>query len=181
MTSLARALVLVSLGGAAAAAQNPPARPEPLDGPARIFKDELLDHLQGRWRLGGVVMGKPREMDLSAQWVLNHQFLEIYERDASAAEGKPPYEALVHVGYDNASERYVVHWLDVFGGRWSETLGYGTRAGDSIRFVFEYPDGPFRNTFTWNPKAGTWRFLLEQKDAAGKWTTFADQTATAVK
>jgi hypothetical protein len=41
------------------------------------------------------------------------------------------------------SERYVAHWIDVFGGRFSETLGYGKRAGDEIDFIFEYPDGPF--------------------------------------
>jgi hypothetical protein len=33
------------------------------------------------------------------------------------------------------------------GGRFSETLGYGTRDGNAIRFVFEYPDGPFRTTY----------------------------------
>ncbi len=49
----------------------------------------------------------------------------------------PQYEALVFLGYDNASERYVAHWIDVFGGRFSETLGYGTRSGDSIKFIFE--------------------------------------------
>lgn len=35
----------------------------------------------------------------------------------------PNYEAMVFIGYDNTSERYVVHWIDVFGGRFSETLG----------------------------------------------------------
>jgi hypothetical protein len=71
--------------------------------------------------------------------------------------------------------------IDIFGGRFSETLGYGTRAGHSIKFTFEYPDGPFHNTFLWNPEPKSWHFLLEQKDAAGKWKTFADQNAVPLK
>jgi hypothetical protein len=73
-----------------------------------------------------------------------------------------------------------VHWIDVFGARFSETLGYGTRygtrAGNTIKFVFEYPDGPFHNTFTWDPEAKRWTFLMEQKDATGKWKVFAEDT-----
>lgn len=85
----------------------------------------------------------------------------------------PNYEAMIFIGYDNTSERYVAHWMDVFGGRFSETLGYGTRSGNAIKFVFEYPDGPFTNTFTWNPETKTWIFLMEQKDQTGKWKVFA--------
>jgi hypothetical protein len=68
---------------------------------------------------------------------------------------------------------YVVHWLDVFGGRLSETLGYGKREGNSIRFVFEYPDGPFTNTFAWKPKLRKWQWVLETRNKDGKWTNFA--------
>ncbi|HLO00023.1 MAG TPA: DUF1579 family protein [Pyrinomonadaceae bacterium] len=89
---------------------------------------------------------------------------------------RPIYEAMVFIGYDNASERYVAHWIDVFGGRFSESLGYGTRAGNSIRFVFEYPDGPFLNTFTWNAETRTWTFLMQHKNAAGMWVRFAEDS-----
>ena len=67
----------------------------------------------------------------------------------------------------------MAHWLDVFGGRWSETLGYGSREGNSVRFTFEYPDGPLLNTMTWNPETQGWHFHLQQKDAAGTWEDFA--------
>jgi hypothetical protein len=150
---------------------------QPLDGPNRIFHDDLLDNLQGQWKVTGPVMGRPLEMRLTAEWVLNHQFLRFHEKAVSTAPGQPPYEADVYIGYDNTSERYVAHWLDIYGGRYSEFLGYGTRSGDSIRFTFEYPDGPFHNTFTWNPQAKSWRFMLENKDTAGKWKSFADQQA----
>lgn len=45
------------------------------------------------------------------------------------------------------SERYVAHWLDVFGGRFSETLGFGKREGNSIRFLFENSMAYSTNTF----------------------------------
>ena len=49
---------------------------------------------------------------------------------------------MIFIGYDNTSERYVVHWLDNFGGRFSETLGYGLRSGNSIKFVSSTPTVP---------------------------------------
>ena len=116
-----------------------------------------------------------RTMTFQAEWVLNHQFLRIHEKTAaSAPTTERRYEATWFLGYDAASERYVLHLLNVFGGRYSETLGYGTRDGNAIRFVFEYPDGPFHTTYRWSPETGAWQWLLEQKDKDGKWTQFAD-------
>ena len=154
---------------------------EPLDGPNRIFHDDLLDNLQGQWALKGTIAGHPGDAELEASWVLNHQFLRLSEKGKTLVPGPPLYEADVYIGYDNTSERYVVHFIDVYGGRFSETLGYGTRSGNSIRFVFEYPDGPFHNTFTWDPASKGWRFLLEQKNDAGKWGVFSDRTAVKTK
>ena len=156
----------------------PQSNSEPLDGPNRPLKDDLLGNLEGQWKLQGMMVGHPGDADLDAGWVLNHQFLKIHEKGTTSIPGRPPYEADVYVGYDNASERYVIHWIDIYGGRFSETLGYGTRSANSIKFVFEYPDGPFHNTFTWNPDSKTWRFLLEQKNQQGKWSVFSDRTAT---
>ena len=144
---------------------------EPQDGRNRIFRDDLLDNLVGNWKVTRKIRGQTFETSAQGEWVLNHQFLQIRMKDAN---NPPAYEALVYIGYDNASERYVVHWLDVFGGRFSETLGYGSRSGNSIKFVFEYPDGPFHNTFTWNPETKTWQFLMQSKDKTGKWVIFAE-------
>jgi hypothetical protein len=68
------------------------------------------------------------------------------------------------------SERYVAHWLDIFGGRWSETIGYGTRVGQTVEFLFEYPDGPFRTSFALGSQG--WTVLMRQRTAAGEWQTF---------
>jgi hypothetical protein len=148
----------------------------PLDGPKRILHDELLEQMIGSWNLTGKIMGQIANHSVEAGWVLDHQFLRIHEVDAGSAPEGVKYEAMVFVGYDNASERYVVHWLDVYGGRFSETLGYGRRSGDSIEFVFEYPDGPFHTTFSWNPETKTWQWRMRTKDKVGKWIEFGDMS-----
>ncbi len=160
-------ILAVVLGGDAA----------PLDGPNAPFRDELVDRLVGEWDATGTILGGALHQRVSAKWVLNHQYIELDLQDLSAPPpGKTRYEARVFIGYDNLSERYVAHWIDVFGGRWSETLGYGTRSGDRIELVFEYPDGPFHTTFTWNASAGTWSIHMRQKTPAGKWQVFSEQT-----
>ena len=144
-----------------------------LDGKDKIFKDELVDNLAREWKLTRKIRGQSLENTVKAEWVLDHQFLLVHMKDVATP---PQYEAMVYIGYDNTSDRYVAHWIDVFGGRFSETFGYGGREVNSIKFVFEYPDGPFHNTFTWNPANKTWLFLMERKDKSGKWVMFAEDS-----
>jgi Protein of unknown function (DUF1579) len=149
---------------------------ELIDGPGHPVQDSLLEKLVGEWRVERKFgSGRTAENALHADWVLN-QFVELHYRDVASL---PKYEAMVFIGYDNASERYVAHWIDVFGGRFSETLGYGKgdEAAHAIRFIFEYPDGPFVNTFTFDPKTKTWTSLMRQKEK-GEWTTFAEDKFT---
>lgn len=150
--------------------------PAAIDGPGVIFKDALLDRLVGDWVASGTILGGPLRHGIQAAWVLNHQFLQLKIVDLNPP--KPDdvkYEAMVLIGYDNMSERYVAHWIDVFGGRASETLGYGTRTGDAIRFVFEYPDGPMHTTFGWDSATRGWTLEARQKTPAGKWELFMSQ------
>jgi hypothetical protein len=143
------------------------------------WPDSLVDHMTGAWSMQGKVMGREAHHEVRAEWVLNHQFLSIREKtSADAPSSEHRYEASWFLGYDPISERYVLHLLDVFGGRFSETLGYGTRDGNSIRFVFEYPDGPFHTAYRWSAQDDSWEWVMEQKDKAGKWTTFADLKLT---
>jgi len=140
-----------------------------LDGPQRPFQDSLFDGLAGTWFMSGAVGTRPAGYSLHADWVLNHQFLRLEMRDTAQV---PAYQAIVFIGRDNMSERYVAHWLDVFGGRWSETLGYGTRTGQAVEFIFEYPDGPFRTTFA-QSAGGSWSVQMRQRNSAGRWQVFA--------
>jgi hypothetical protein len=153
--------------------------PEPLDGPKRVFQDDLLDHMTGSWTMTGALVGEPIRHDVEVHWILNHQFLEIHELDTAPVRGGgPAYEAMPIIGYDNASERYIAHWIDIYGGRFSETLGYGKRTGDTIEFVFEYPDGPFHTAFRWLPDRQQWQWLMTRKNTYGKWVGFAEMTLT---
>ena len=147
------------------------AAPPPLDGYGVIMRDSLLEHLAGTWRATRRARGQVSVSTLDVAWVLNHQFLRLHYRDTTAKG----YEAMVFIGYDHTSERYVAHWLDMGGARWSETLGYGKPVPHGIEFLFEYPDGPFTNTFTYDATTKTWAALLRQKNARGEWTTFAEE------
>jgi len=151
-----------------------------LDGPKHIFHDDLLENMLGSWHLNGRIAGRQVEHTVDTDWVLNHQFLRIHEKEVVTG-GKLPYEAIVMIGYDNASERYVAHWMDIFGGRFSETLGYGKRSKNQIEFVFEYPDGPFHTIFRWDAGLQNWQWLMRQKNEAGQWAQFADATLTRRK
>jgi hypothetical protein len=143
-------------------------RPIPLN-------DELADRLVGDWNLEGTVMGHPAHHRIRARWVLEHQFIEIHEQtspDASASESR--YDAIWFLGYDNVTRHYVLHLMDLFGGRLSETLGDGIRTGNELRFNFDYPDGPFRTSWSLAADSRGWRWHMEQKSKSGEWTTFAD-------
>ena len=143
------------------------------------WRDDLAGHLAGKWELEGPIGSQTAHHEVQAEWVLNHQFLRIYEKTSSGAPASERrYEAMWFLGYDPVSERYVLHLMDLFGGRFSETLGYGTRDGNTIRFVFEYPDGPFHTTYRWTPEKDSWQWLMEQKDKDGKWVNFADLKLT---
>ena len=143
---------------------------QPVDGPHVHFEDALLDKLTGEWRLSRKIGTRLEENHVKADWILNHQFLQIHMKDVKSP---PSYEALVLIGYNHEQGQYVVYWLDIFGGKFSEK-GFGTREGNSIRFIFQYPDGLLHNTFTWNDGEQTWRSLIEQQDEQGQWSVFAE-------
>ena len=48
--------------------------------------------------------------------------------------------------------------------------------GHSIVFEFQYPDGPFYNTFTWDAKAKGWTFRMESQSKEGKRVLFVEDT-----
>src|SRR5690349_14249867 len=146
------AFLLVSFGlsGRAVYAQ------EPLDGPNRPFKDDLLENLVGDWKLTRQIRGQTVQNTVKAEWVLNHQFLRIYLKDVAT---QAHYDTMCFVGYYSEIDRDVVHWIDRIVGRFTETLGFVHSDGNFIKFEFEYPEGPFHNSFTWNAVDKSWTFL----------------------
>jgi len=147
---------------------------ESMDGPQATFTDSLLDSLVGHWDVARQVGSRQERNTLDVEWVLLHQFLQLHMKDVATP---PKYEASVMIGYDHAGKRYVIHWCDNFGGKYS-LMGHGKRSGDSIEFVFEDPEGNFYNTFTRDPKTGLWSFLMESAGKDGKRVFFAKDTLT---
>jgi hypothetical protein len=132
-------------------------------------RDPLLDALAGRWRLTRSIRGTEVDNSVQADWVLGDQFLRLHMRDVAVP---PRYEAIVMLGWQPRQQRYVAFWTDTFGPA-GAAVGYATRDGDRLPFVFDYPDGPFFNTFEWNERDSTWTFRLESAAKDGTRQLFA--------
>lgn len=137
--------------------------------PDETFQDDLLDKFLGDWNIVRKFKSRKAENRAKVSWILNHQFLLIDMRDVN---DPPRYEASIHIGYNPKEERYVAHWIDVFGGEFSETLGFGKRDGDSIEFTFKYPDGLLTNIFAYDSTRDIWTSKIDQQDESGNFVPF---------
>ena len=155
--------------------------------PARaqtVQRDSLLDHLIGTWVLRGPMRGQNVVHDVTFQWVLGGEYVEMHEvsreRDSS---GAPQYEAIVYLVHDPHSHEYGVLWMDntdyntfLPGGQ-----GRAVAAGDSIPFLFTYsPTDRFHNTFVYHRTTDTWEWHMDNDDAKGR-RSFARVTLTRAK
>ena len=149
LTLIAAALVAVFAGPALA--QQP------------TFRDSLLDHLAGRWVLQGTIAGSQTTHDVTAEWVLTHQYLRIHEVSREQnAKGQPAYEAIVFVGWDQPASEYVCVWLDDYGGIYTQSLGHAKGSGDDIPFVFAIRGGStFHTTFAYDRSTDSWQWRMD--------------------
>jgi hypothetical protein len=143
-----------------------------VDGPRGRFDDNLISNLEGRWKISRQIRGTTVENVANATWVLNHQFLQLHMKDVAVPA---KYEAIVLIGYIYADKLYLAHWTDSFGAKFS-AVGKGTRSGNSVEFRFEYPDGPFFNTFTWYAERKEWVLRMESQGVSGSRQPFATDT-----
>jgi hypothetical protein len=157
------ALALLLLGSAASCAAK------------EVTEEEvLLDALLGRWRMVGTVHGDAVTYDMTAERVLGGRWVRLHMKDVKRPPG---YEANVYLAWDFKAQRVVAHWIDTFGAAPSTTLGYGNARGQVLELRFDYPDGAFRDRFTWEPAKKRWRFLIESAKAGG-YETFGDYVVT---
>ncbi|MCX6232672.1 MAG: hypothetical protein NTZ33_14135 [Bacteroidetes bacterium] len=140
-----------------------------------IFNDKFLEKLIGNWNVTGNVLDEYINYHFQARWELNHQFVELSFADTAKI---PKYTAKVYIGYDCKINRYIAHWLDNFGGRYSETLGYGEKKENSIAFRFDYPDGRFINEFIYTSKTDSWLFHTTTKNDKNMWVVFGNMFLT---
>jgi len=145
------------------------------------FQDPLLDRLVGNWVMRGTIAGDEITHDVVAEWVLGHNYLRFHDVAREKDEhGDPAYDATVFIDWDAASSRYACLWLDSTGGGGiaSGVLGYATRRGDELPFVFELPDGTgIHNTFVYNRDADTWEWRIDNEQG-GELSPFARVTLT---
>lgn len=117
---------------------------------------DLLDHLAGTWVVSGTTLGKPISTGADAHSEFGGKFTELHIKDPRSVDR---YEARVFFGKANNGS-LVVHWLDGTGGETSRTLGSGSINGDVVTMTFPYPDGVFRDTFTYDRAEDRWRLLI---------------------
>lgn len=138
--------------------------------PGGTFQDPLLDKFVGKWHLTGQIMHQPADHSVKVDWVLNHSFLRVHEKTLA---GAPAYEALAFVGWDSQKKQYIVHWMDIFGGHPSETIGHGAPEGNTVPLAFDYPEGAFRSKWTYDPATDSWHWQMENRNQQGAWEEFA--------
>lgn len=130
----------------------------------------LLTDLEGKWTMRGDVRGKPVTYTMEAQPTLQGKFVELHMRDVQVPA---QYEARVFIGVDAATGAVIAHWMDNHGAENSIPHATGHIAGDTLQFTFPYKHASFRDTFTYDRKAGSWLFVLEAQQADGSWKHFA--------
>jgi len=145
------------------------------------FQDELLDQMAGNWLMSGTIGGTQVTHDLVAEWVLGHQYLRFHEvaRELDS-EGVPAYEAIVFIGWHQATGRHTCLWLDVTGSgaQFPDATGYAEPADDELAFVFDTgDDSVIHTTFTYDRKSDAWHWLMEI-DRGAKHSTFARVSLT---
>jgi len=136
----------------------------------------LLEHITGDWVLQGTIAGQETTHDISAKWILNHEYIQLHEISREKDDGgKPAYEAIVHIGWDAKGERFTCLWLDNTGagGLIPEAIGFARFKGNIIEFLFDGGDGTsIHNTFTFDPEKDTWQWKIDN-DRDGEITPFA--------
>ncbi len=140
------------------------------------FQDTLLDHMSGKWTLQGTIDGKETTHDIEASWVLAHQYFQFHEISREKnAKGEAEYEAIVYIGWDQPSGRYVCLWLDVTsgGGLSSTVFGYAEKSEGKLPFLFKGGDGSiFHTTFAYDKATDAWQWNMDGEDK-GKLQPFA--------
>ncbi len=135
--------------------------------------NRFLDAMAGDWMVTGTTLGKPIQYTLHGQRVLAGGFVRL---DLVDTHNPPAYQADVYVSFDKTKRDYIMHWLDQFGAAGARVVGEGRRDGERLVVDFPYADGAFRDTFTYDPKAQDWHWLLQSQDKNGQWSVFANYT-----
>jgi hypothetical protein len=141
---------------------------------------ELLDKMTGHWVLSGTIAKQQTTHDVEAVWILEKGYVQIREVSREkTADGKPQYEALIHVVWDPKAGEYAVLWLDTTGvaNFPPEGIGHARPARDAMKFIFKDPNGGVETTFVYDRAKDQWTWDIDN-ESKGKLTPFARVTLT---
>ena len=143
--------------------------------------DSLFDRLIGRWVLHGTIAHQQTTHDVTFQWLLGREYVQMHEVSRErAANGSPAYEAIVLFGRDPRTGEYACLWLDNTASSAFDPAGTGrgSVAGDSIPFLFHYSaTDRFHTTFVYDRASDSWQWHMDN-DSAGVRRPFARVTLT---
>jgi hypothetical protein len=144
-----------------------------------LAPDSLFQRLVGRWVLTGTIGRQQVTHDVTFQWMLGHEYVQMHEVSRErATNGSPVYEAVVLFGRDSSSGEYACLWMDNTGSNAFDPagIGRGSVAGDSVPFFFRYTDSTsFHTTFVYDRAKDTWQWHMDN-DKAGVRRPFARLT-----
>lgn len=146
-----------------------------------VQRDSLLSRMIGRWVLRGPMHGQNVVHDVTFQWVLGGEYVEMHEvsRERTPA-GAPAYEAIVYIVRDPHTGAYGALWLDNtdYNAFYQGGRGSAPASADSIAFVFTYSaTDSFHTTFAYDRATDTWAWRMDNEDARGR-RPFARVTLT---
>jgi len=127
----------------------------------------LLDHLAGHWVLKGTIAGQQTTHDIDADWTLDHHYLRLHEVSRETdSQGKPKYDALIFIAWNEGPKQYACVWLDIFGGLAAESIGVATPKENEIPFVFKDEKGnvSVTNDMIYHPASDTWDWNIDNYD-----------------
>ena len=142
--------------------------------------DSLFDRLIGRWVLSGTIARQHTTHDVTFEWVLGREYVQMHEVSRERASNRPAYEAVVLFGRDAPTGEYGCLWLDNTGANAFDPagIGRGSVAGDSIPFLFRYSaTDSFHTTFVYDRVMDSWQWHMDN-DSAGVRRPFARVTLT---
>jgi hypothetical protein len=157
-----------------------------LCAPASVFgqalhPDSLFPRLIGHWVLRGTIAGKQTVHDVTFEWLLGREYVQMHEVSRERApNGTRAYEAVVLFGRDPATGEYASMWLDNTAAAAfpPEGTGHGSVVGDSIPFLFRYTaTTSFHTTFVYDRSKDSWQWHMDN-DSSGVRRPFARVTLT---
>ncbi len=146
-----------------------------------LSADSLFDRLVGRWVLTGTIARQQTTHDVTFEWMLGREYVQMHEVSRERApRGGPAYEAVVLFGRDPKSGEYACLWMDNTGSAAfdQQGVGRGKVVGDSVSFLFRYSaTARFHTTFVYRKAIDGWQWHMDN-DSAGVRRPFARVTLT---